>query len=145
MDAKEKLKEILAGATVEHTVCTSDGVPVSRYLCRVVAEDEVDIMADYLLDNGVTFATDNNVGGKWIPVTERLPNESSGTVLVCLADKQPYNIPEPFPHAEHDRRVVIGSYSEHTGTWYCSMGGTLHDVTHWMPLPEPPMRKGENE
>ena len=85
---------------------------------------------------------------RWIPVTERLPDESNGTVLVCHADKAPYNIPEPFPHAEHDRRVVIGSHSEHTGTWYCSMGGTLHDVTHWMPLPDPPcadMRKEKPE
>ena len=31
--------------------------------------------ADHLLAHGVTFATDNNVGGKWIPVTERLPEK----------------------------------------------------------------------
>ena len=75
---------------------------------------------------------------KWISVKDRLPSESYGTVLVCHADKFPYNDTEPFVNAMHDRRIVIGSYSEHTGTWYCNMGGILHDITNWMPLPEPP-------
>jgi hypothetical protein len=29
--------------------------------------DPAEVVADYLLDNGVTFATDNNVGGKLTP------------------------------------------------------------------------------
>ena len=32
-------------------------------------------IVDYLLANGVTIVTDANVGLKWIPVTERLPDE----------------------------------------------------------------------
>jgi hypothetical protein len=35
--------------------------------------------ADFLIENGVTFATDNNVGDKWISVKERLPSEEEYT------------------------------------------------------------------
>ena len=38
-------------------------------------------LVEKLITAGVTFATDNNVGSKWIPVTERLP-EVEGRYLV---------------------------------------------------------------
>ncbi len=86
-------------------------------------------IADFLIANGVTFATDNNVGGKWIPVTERLP-EMPGKYLVTgrsFRDKIPQ-------------------------IWICEcisvgfMIGWCNDARNpvieaWMPLPEPP--KGE--
>ena len=69
-------------------------------------------IADHLIANGVTIQ-------KWISVEERLP-ESDGFYLT---------------YREDDVRV----------TWYGSGGLWRHiwnnDVTHWMPLPEPP--KGE--
>ena len=34
--------------------------------------DPLEAVADYLLDNGVTFATDKNVGGNLIPYEERV-------------------------------------------------------------------------
>ena len=34
--------------------------------------DPLEAVADYLLDNGVTFATDKNVGGNLIPYDERV-------------------------------------------------------------------------
>lgn len=34
-----------------------------------------DRTADFLIASGVTIVTDANVGLKWIPVTERLPDE----------------------------------------------------------------------
>ena len=140
-NTREKLRELIkesireSGEVCCNNVC--DSCQYNKYGndCGYAAR------ADILIANGVTFATDNNVGDKWISVKDRLPSESYGTVLVCHADKFPYNDTEPFVNAMHDRRIVIGSYSEHTGTWYCNMGGTLHDITHWMPLPEPP--KGE--
>ena len=83
-------------------------------------------IADHLIANGVTFATDNNVGDKWISVKDRLPEDS---VEVNL----------------HTRSGIVGTgfYDKYTKSWvqWYSSGSLLVDVTHWMPLPEPP--KGE--
>lgn len=85
-------------------------------------------LAMQLIANGVTFATDNNDGGKWISVTERLP-ENICPVLVAL---------------EGISTAFNGWY--HDGKWWTVGAGTrpfTQKVTHWMPLPKPP--KGENE
>ena len=88
--------------------------------------------ADHLIANGVTFATDNNVGGndvpdnnvgKWIPVTERLP-EPCEFVL---------------SYAGHGTLYEVDGVDE-KGNWVSSYISE-YPVTHWMPLPEPP--KGE--
>ena len=83
------------------------------------------LIADHLLANGVTFATDNNVGGKWIPVTERLPE---GNVLACFND------------GGISSQVCTGCLKE--DRWFLTVR-RFGDVSHWMPLPEPPtdMRK----
>jgi hypothetical protein len=83
-------------------------------------------LADHLIANGVTFARDNNVGDKWIPVTERLP-ENICPVLVAV---------EGLNTAFH------GWYQD--GKWWKVGAGSrpfTQKVTHWMPLPVPP--KGE--
>ena len=62
---------------------------------------------------------------KWIPVTERLP-ERGAEVLVC------------------DTREDYVSVWEHIGDglWFGNeVIWATEDITHWMPLPEPP--KGE--
>lgn len=60
---------------------------------------------------------------KWIPVTERLPEDS---VAVNL----------------HTKSGVVGTgfYDKHTKSWvqWYSGGSCSVDVTHWMPLPTPP-------
>lgn len=69
---------------------------------------------------------------KWIPVTERLPN-CNGCYLVWR------------PHF-FGGKIGMPSicYFDGSNTWHDSYGvdfeRTLHpeDVTHWMPLPEPP-------
>ena len=82
------------------------------------------LIADYLLANGVTFATDNHVGGKWIPVTERLPEEGGYYMVAhqrsgCVAERFYYrDCPDLFVEVTGD------------------------PVTHWMPLPKPP-KEGE--
>lgn len=87
--------------------------------------------ADYLIANGITV-TDNNVGGKWIPVTERLP-EHDGQYLcnyhfgthrdMTFTRVLDYYATDKVPHFQH------------------TLGDTTMKVTHWMPLPKPP--KGE--
>ena len=85
-------------------------------------------MADVLIAHGVTFADvpDNNVG-KWIPVSERLPDDS-GNVILCTRSKI----------------VGAGFYDKTTKNWvqHYSGGGICVEVTHWMPMPEPP-KEGE--
>ena len=79
-------------------------------------------IADHLIANGVTIATDNN---KWIPVTERLPERYQNVLTV-----------------REDRKIrfdAIGSLD----VWYEERWHTGNPVTHWMPLPEPP--KGEEQ
>ena len=107
MDVREKLVELLDTN------------------CGYVDEVEVEVLADYLISNGVTVQ-------EWISVKDRLPEEGEyvlcvlkgfnygGKIQVCKfvpADKF-----KDKPYFEHFRNGVPS-------------------VTHWMPLPEPP--KGE--
>jgi len=73
------------------------------------------------------FATDNNVGSKWIPVSERLP-DTFGSFVVAVripTRKRTYSDCADFdPFAK-----------KWTPSLYWGKG---MNVTHWMPLPEPP-------
>ena len=106
MTDKEKLVELIGSAKYHPTATISKSI------------------ADHLITNGVTFATDNNVAGKWISVEERLP-ENEGVVLVCGNRGGIYT-------AELRRN---GGY-----TWFHKLNSKSHycDPTHWMPLPELP-------
>lgn len=64
---------------------------------------------------------------RWIPVTERLPEEFISVVV---------SIP-----SEHSLPIVKEAYLAN-GCWVTKMAiFSSNDITHWMPLPEPP--KGE--
>ena len=91
--------------------------------------DPAEVVADYLLDNGLIFATDNNVGSKWIPVTERLPtftSERRRSVLVTLEDRQ------------GKRLVTTAKYNPEYEEWYEFKDSRFYDfkVLAWMPKPE---------
>lgn len=100
MSDREKLIEILS-------------VPIYPHLDA----DPVEVVADYLIDNGVTVQ-------KWIPVSERLP-EKSGYYLVVTAKGS----------------IVDLSYSSRWQA-FNAFDGCDNEfaiiVTHWMPLPELP-------
>ena len=88
-------------------------------------------IADHLIANGVTV-TDTNVG-KWIPVTERLPEKHDRYLVLT---------PSPFGHKAYT--PWLAWYEPEVGFFdsdpeYGDL--EMDDVTHWMPLPEPP--KGE--
>ena len=58
---------------------------------------------------------------KWIPVTERLPEDE----VLCINDRQFY--------------LVGLLYCDDVGNYICETDGEImYDVTHWMPLPQPP-------
>lgn len=81
-------------------------------------------LADHLIANGVTFAEDINVPNKWIPVSERLPEED-GIYLISVNSE------------------TKGIYSR--TAWYFTQNEqwlAMQEVTHWMPMPEPP-KEGE--
>ena len=73
-------------------------------------------IADHLIANGVTIQ-------KWIPVTERLPEEDGEYLVYC---------------GEYDGICII--YHEILKT-KSKWRSKWKDVTHWMPLPEPPGEK----
>lgn len=90
----------------------------------------VKFIADHLISHGVTFADvpDTNVG-KWIPVSERLP-EPFVSVLVHMPGEK------PFP-------TVREGYIAGDGLWYAGYyTREPGEVTHWMPMIEPP-KEGE--
>lgn len=90
-------------------------------------------IADYLIANGVTIATDKDVGCKWIPVEEKLPENdlpedtkrlmirclvftNKGTVKPCVRQRR----------VGSDGKMVPWEWNK-----------TLHArPTHWMLLPK---------
>lgn len=126
-DTKEKLVEILRQTRYEYRryIGMKD---MEKRMARTEEEflaiddsivGEIPFCADHLIVNGVTVQ-------RWIPVTERLP-ESGKCVLVCSKDGM----------------VAEGSYKAYEKKWTQFRWNVtdLQNVTHWMPLPEPP--KGE--
>ena len=80
--------------------------------------DPIEALADYLIDSGVTVQ-------KWISVKDRLPENDQWT-LCCMKDKSFGTF-----------RVFQWNYID----WQWNDGNEWFDekdVTHWMPLPEPP-------
>ena len=83
------------------------------------AEDTTEYIADHLIANGVTFATDNNDGCKWIPVSERLPGVEHCQVLAVFCG-------------------FVNPAIYWGGKWEMPSGFRTDAVTHWMPMPNPP-------
>lgn len=71
--------------------------------------DQAEVVADYLLDNGVTVQ-------QWIPVKDGLPSKED-------ADRK------------GNVQVVFNGY---VTTWKWDLISRVREITHWMPLPEPP-------
>lgn len=62
---------------------------------------------------------------EWISVNDRLPNPYE-TVIVQMP------LAAPLP-------TVSWGFIKSDGKWYCNYSNRADDeVTHWMPLPEPP-------
>lgn len=66
-----------------------------------------------------------NVSNKWIPVTERLPEQREDVIM------------NAFWH--ENWQPLLGWYSNMNDIWHYEFGGCDHhvQVNAWMPLPEP--------
>lgn len=74
--------------------------------------------ADHLVANGVTVQ-------QWIPVKDRLPE--AGGYVVCIAKRNPFS-----------RFMPMVARIEKNGWVNPITDQYISEVTHWMPLPEPP-------
>ena len=83
--------------------------------------DPIEAVADYLLDSGVTVQ-------EWISVDDRLPE--AGGYVVCIAKRNPFS-----------RFMPMVARIEKNGWVNPITGQYISEVTHWMPIPQPP--KGE--
>ena len=80
--------------------------------------DPIEAVADYLLDSGVTVQ-------EWISVKDRMPE--AGGYVVCIAKRNPFSRFMPMV-----ARIEKKGWANPITDQYIS------EVTHWMPLPEPP-------
>ena len=125
MDVREKLAELLKSV-----------LPNFRNNMAYWGEKPIYEFADCLLANGVTVQ-------EWISVEDRLP-EDSGYYLVVYRDKYNGSISIAF---DMYVKCNVGEWWE--SEFACDITKQFlwatrlqeQEVTHWMPLPEPP--KGE--
>lgn len=84
-------------------------------------------------------ATDNNVGRKWIPVTERLPEHHRNTDGCVCSDVLIFRQKTTVHMGYCVKQIeIIAEEPVVITRWYDQAGHRWEDVTHWMPLPEPP-------
>ena len=135
MDVREKLVEIcfhefcmVAG----DSPCGCDGCPYGKYgsddgECYVeYKKDKIEKLENDMdkyqkEDNGVTVQ-------EWISVKDRLPD--AGGYVVCIAKRNPFSRFMPMV-ARIEKNGWVNPMTEQY----------ISEVTHWMPLPNPP--KGE--
>ena len=89
-------------------------------------------------EDGYRDATDNNVGHKWIPVTERLPEDDlpKDSKVKNIKVLGFYKTSMGVPVVRTQTRQKWWRHHRDAWVW-----GKSDPITHWMPLPEPP--KGE--
>ena len=78
-------------------------------------------VVDFMMANGVTVQ-------EWIPVKDRLPED--GEYVVCIAKRNPFSRFMPMV-----ARIEKNGWANPITEQYIS------EVTHWIPMPQPP--KGE--
>ena len=66
----------------------------------------------------------------WISVDDRMPKNTK-SILAWGTQSSPYT--------GHRTEVYKCSYSKCNNDWVLPRNYTLEDVTHWMPIPKPPI------
>lgn len=114
MTAREKLIELLRKA--KSSMWGQSGLS-----CELARNSYI---AEYLLANGVVISKMETTTQRWIPVTERLPEE--GGRYLCYVKSF------AFKGAFYTTILHYDKYGFVEGNIYTD------DVTHWMPLPPDP-------
>ena len=117
MDVREKLVELLDTN------------------CGYVDEVEAEVLADYLIANGVTVQ-------EWISVDDRLPDDEQEVLVIAhgWGGRLVYVGSHKRVEAQKSWLTGITNKSSEWSLWgWCYLKEPM--VTHWMPLPQPP--KGE--
>ena len=109
---KEKLVELLKGAPYNI---------FGNKLGECYFDSCLGLIADYLISNGITVQ-------EWISVDDRLPED--GGYVVCIAKRNPFSRFMPMV-ARIEKNGWVNPITEQY----------ISEVTHWMPLTNPP--KGE--
>lgn len=96
----------------------------------VFTEEQLDLL-EYLIESQPKLDADTNVGSKWIPCSERLPDTKT----------KPYQ----FVLLQVGNSIVVG-YVNSAGQWFVDTGDGWSanldgEPVAWQPLPEP--YKGE--
>ena len=74
----------------------------------------------------------NEFQSRWIPVSERIPEDGSDILVYCDDGKE--------------TRIVACNYGN--GVWFDCVFNTVmvyKNITHWMPLPKPPKKDGDGD
>lgn len=117
-------------------------------LARLASYEATGLSPDEVTKMGMMFEDSKRYSGRlelkldalsekipqWIPVTERLPRDRGNVLAVAFW---------------HERwGVYMGWCAPERAEWSVHVGlGDRSDVavTHWMPLPEPPVKEGNEE
>lgn len=110
------------------------------FACNCIDE----LIANHLINKGVTIQ-------KWIPVTERLPEEHESIFAKSYGTER-WN-PAMFRKISNDVLAIVkyengtrAVKTVHTtdGEWRFTNHYGAKEVTHWMPMPEP-LKDGEGQ
>ncbi|EMF8579452.1 TPA: DUF551 domain-containing protein [Escherichia coli] len=138
------LPELIEGMEVSIDVSTCDADLGNRYFGTVTEALELDTAKNgYILlvqDAEPNFDVNGNSPGtpdSWISCSDRMPEMGERQYYVLAADFK-NNYPPSIPNTQVG---VYGDwFNDGNPTWNDGDGEDLHlkEVTHWMPLPEPP-------
>ncbi|EER6284167.1 DUF551 domain-containing protein [Escherichia coli] len=138
------LPELIEGMEVSIDVSTCDADLGNRYFGTVTEALELDTAKNgYILlvqDAEPNFDVNGNspvIPDGWISCSERMPEMGERQCYVLAADFK-NNYPPSIPNTQVG---VYGDwFNDGNPTWDDGDGEDLHlkEVTHWMPLPEPP-------
>ena len=100
--------------------------------------NEVAVTLDYMqcraIQEDIAEIANRFAAGGWISVDDALPKTDVRVIVYC---DDPFDI--TIPPSACTKILMIG-YLDIDRDWYDS-DGPLENITHWMPLPEPPKVK----